>query len=352
MQNETKETAVAKSEQLSMSQRFTDKVLGEFTGNVAGELQVTTHQRALIQGYFIGIDRALKITEDNRVRKNDNNKDHKYGNPLPCVWSNINLDDLALDAVHYARMGLDMMQDNHLSPIPFRNKKTGKYDITLMPGYNGIRYIAEKYAVDKPKAVITELVYSTDKFKPIKKSGNNTVESYEFEITNPFDRGQIIGGFGYIQYDDPTKNKLIIMTMSDIEKRKPEYAAAEFWGGKVKKWEGGKQVEVETNGWFPEMCLKTIKREVYSAKHIPRDPQKIDDNYIHMKAREARFAEMEAQAEIDENANRDFIDTSAVDVTDQTIEDKPAVDPETGEINSPSLDPVDTAEEQTLGADF
>ncbi len=70
MQNETKETVVAKSEQLSMSQRFTDKVLQEFTGNIAGEIQVTTHQRALIQGYFIGIDRALKMAEDNRLRKN------------------------------------------------------------------------------------------------------------------------------------------------------------------------------------------------------------------------------------------------------------------------------------------
>ncbi len=320
-------------EKLAMSQRFTNKVLSEFTGNIAGELQITTHQRALIQGYFIGIDRALSVAEENRLRKNKSNGNHEYDNPLPCAWTNINLNDLALDVVHYARMGLDMMQDNHLSPIPFRNKKTGKYDITLMPGYNGIQYIAEKYAVEKPKAVTVELVYSFDIFKPIKKSLNNPIESYEFEIIDAFNRGQVKGGFGYIQYDDPAKNKLVTMSLHDIEKRKPEYASAEFWGGKAKKWEGKKQVEVETDGWFEEMCLKTVKREVYSAKHIPRDPQKIDDNYQYMKMRETKYAEMEVQKEIDASANQIIIDTTiegpAIDVdfeTGEIIPDPPAAD--------------------------
>ena len=94
------------------------------------------------------------------------------------------------------------------------------------------------------------------------------------------------------------------MTMKDIEKRKPRYAAAgEFWGGKTKEWQNGKQVEVETDGWFEEMCLKTLKREVYSQKHIEIDPKKIDDNYQYMKSQEMRYVEMETQAAIAENAN-------------------------------------------------
>ena len=298
---------VVKAE-LAMSERFTNTVLREFGSNVAGAIQVTDYQRQLIQGYFIAIDRALKLAEEARIRKNENNKDHKYDNNLPVTWSNVNLNDLALDVVHYARMGLDMMQDNHLFPIPYRNNKTNKYDITLMPGYNGIQYIAEKYAVEKPLAVTIELVYSTDTFKPIKKSKDNKIESYEFEINNAFDRGTIVGGFGYIEFEDPVKNKLIIMTKKDIEKRKPAYASAEFWGGTSKVWENGKQVEKETDGWYEEMCLKTLKREVYSAKHIPRDPKKIDDAYQYMKMREARYAEIEAQNEIDQNANTILID--------------------------------------------
>ena len=44
------------------------------------------------------------------------------------------------------------------------------------------------------------------------------------------------------------------------------------------------------------MCLKTVKREVYSAKNMPRDPKKIDDAYEYMRMQEIRMAQMEAQA--------------------------------------------------------
>jgi len=287
----------------NISERFTMKVIKEFGGSV-GTPQVTEFQKRLIQGYFICIDRALKVAEEERLRKNANNRDHeKYDNNLPITWDNVNLNDLALDLVHYARLGLDMMQDNHLFPIPYKNNKAQRYDVTLMEGYNGIRYIAERYAVEFPRDVTVELVYSSDTFVPIKKDSRNKVESYEFTINNPFDRGEIQGGFGYIEYDDPAKNKLVIMTMKDIMKRKPAYASANFWGGTQKVWEDGKQVEKETEGWFDEMCRKTIMREVYSAKHIPRDPQKVDDTYQYLKMREAKRAEMEAQDVIDIHAN-------------------------------------------------
>ncbi len=289
------------------SERFMKKVMSEFNGSVSGGLELSDYQKTLIQGYFIGIDRMLKTQEENRVRKNESNTDHKWDNDLPYTWKYINLEELALDVVHCARMGLDMMQKNHVSPIAFKNNKTKKYDITLMPGYNGIRYTAEKYALETPVDVTVELVYSNDFFKPIKKGFENKVESYVFEVKNPFDRGEIIGGFGYIQYSDPAKNKLVIMPIKDILKRKPEKASAEFWGGtkKIKEEKDWKEEKLE--GWFDEMCLKTVKREVYSEKHIPRDPRKIDDDYKYMRMKEARFAEFEAQEEIRANANAQVV---------------------------------------------
>ncbi len=324
------------------AERFTSKVMKEF-GSTVGEIQVTDYQRQLVQGYFIAIDRALKSAEEERLRKNEKNKDHeKYDNNLPVTWGNVNLNDLALDVVHYARMGLDMMQENHLFPIPYKNNKTGKYDMTLMPGYNGIQYIAEKYAVEPPLAVTVELVYSTDTFRPIKKSAENRVENYDFAINNAFDRGEIIGGFGYIEFADPVKNKLVIMTKKDIEKRKPKYASANFWGGKQKVWENGKQVDQETDGWYEEMCLKTIKREIYSAKHIPRDPKKIDDNYQYMKMREARIAELEAQDIIDANANGMVIDVTPTALPEPVT---PASGvPISGNPSEPAASPRPTAE--------
>lgn len=321
------------------SERFTARVMKEFGGTV-GAPQVTDYQRQLIQGYFIAIDRALKMAEDERQRKNKSNSDHKYDNDLQVTWDNVNLNDLALDIVHYARMGLDMMQENHLFPIPYKNNKARKYDVNLMPGYNGIRYIAEKYAVAPPKNVIVELVYDSDTFRPIKKDSKHHIESYEFSINNPFDRGKIIGGFGYIEYGDPEKNELVMMSMHDIEKRKPKYASANFWGGEATEWVDGKRQKVKKEGWLEEMCLKTIKREVYGAKHIPRDPKKIDDNYQYMKMRESRMAEARVENEIHENANRTYID---VDVSPEKASlPKPAqrrsvkVDTETGEVKEPA----------------
>lgn len=283
-------TAPAEAPQANMSERFMHKVIHEFSGSV-GEFQITEYQRQLIQGYFIGVDRALKTAEAERPRKNEANRDHKYDNTLPITWANVNMADLALDVVHYARLGLDTMQANFITPIPYLNKKAERYDINLMLGYNGIKYIAEKFALCPPKNVTIELVYSTDSFKPHKKGRGNDVESYDFEIVNPFDRGSIVGGFGYIEYDDPKKNELVIMSMKDIEKRKPKYASANFWGGKASEWNNGSKVEVDKEGWFDEMCRKTIIREVYSPKHILLDPRKVDENYQYMKDREARLAE-------------------------------------------------------------
>ena len=336
------DTAVQPTE-LNMSERFTAKVMKEFGGSV-GAPQVTEFQKRLIQGYFNCIDRALKTAEEERERKNKANTNHDYDNNLPVIWGNVNLNDLAVALVHYARLGLDMMQDNHLSPIPYKNNKRNCYDITLMEGYNGIRYIAECYALEFPRAVTVELVYSTDTFVPIKKDFRHTAETYEFTINDAFDRGEVKGGFGYIEYDDPAKNKLVIMTMKDIMKRKPPYASANFWGGKATEWktvDGKRQkVEVEKEGWFEEMCKKTIVREVYSAKHIPRDPQKIDDTYRYLKMMEAKRAEMEAQDTIDIYANGEVIDTTPeLPGAAPTALPAPApgfnVDASTGEVKEP-----------------
>lgn len=332
-QEQQRSTAVAERTTADMAAKFTDKVIAEFSTN-AGPVELTDYQRQLVHGYFISIDRALKTAEEERIRRNANNKDHeKYDNPLPFTWQNVNLTDLALDVVHYARMGLDMMEPNHLFPIPYKNNKNNNYDMTLMPGYAGIQYAALKYAYDDLENVTVELVYDTDTFRPIKKGIGNKVESYEFSINSPFDRGKVVGGFGYIEYEDPTKNKLVIMSLHDIEKRKPRYASANFWGGKVKEWQNGKQVETEVEGWYEEMCEKTVKREVYSPKNIPRDPKKIDDAYQYMKMREAQIANIEAQAEIDANANTITIDTAP-----------PAELPEPAVFTEPIQEPLTPAE--------
>ena len=66
--NENKEMAPVVAAAPSASQRFTDVIMREFTKST-GIVNVTDHQRNLIQGYFIGCDNALRAAEEKRLKK-------------------------------------------------------------------------------------------------------------------------------------------------------------------------------------------------------------------------------------------------------------------------------------------
>lgn len=298
---ETKAITNQENPVASASERFTNMVIQQYQN--LGAYDFTMKEKQLIRGYFVTIDQMLARTEAERVRKNASNSNHKYDNELPYNWKTVDLPQLAQDLAHYARVGLDMQEDNMLFPIPYKNNKGNLYTITLMEGYNGIRYQAEKYALDPFRSVTVEVIYANDVFRPIKKSASNPVEGYEFDIPQPFDRGEPVGVFGYIEFEDSTKNKLVIFSKADVMKRKPKYASPEFWGGKKKTYENGKPVEVEMEGWLPEMFEKTMKREIYGSKRIPRDPSKVDESYNYIKNRESQFLDIAIEAEVAENAN-------------------------------------------------
>lgn len=316
----SKNQVATRKEELTMSERFTNKVIAEFNSGV-GEVALSDSQKRLAQNYFMGIDLALKTAEANRLRKSE-----KYRDPVPVTWNNIDMEKLARDVVTYARIGLDPMQKNHIHPIPFKNNNTDKYDIAFIEGYRGLELKAVKYGLDVPDAVIVELVYENDKFKPIKKDMKNSIESYEFEIVNPFDRGSIIGGFYYHIYNEnPEKNKLVMFSIKDIEKRKPAYASVEFWGGEKDIWENdkktGKKEQVE--GWYEQMCWKTIYRAAYN--DITIDSQKIDDNYLRMKQLENDTTEKLVEAEIEEKANKEYID---IDEYEDVVDEPEHIEPQ------------------------
>jgi recombination protein RecT len=291
---------------LSVSEVFVQRVTKEFTGGVGGALALTDFQNRLAQNYFITVDSVLKAAEEKRRNKKKNQ------DQVPVTWQNVNMEQLARNVVSAARIGFDPAQKNHINMIPYKNKSTGKYDIGFIEGYRGMELKAKKYGLDVPDGVIVELVYSSDKFKSIKKDRNNKVESFEFEIVNDFDRGEIVGGFYYHFYiANPEKNKLVVFNLKDIEKRKPQYASTEFWGGKKDKWENGQVVGTEeVEGWYDIMCLKTIYRAAYA--NITIDSQKIDNDYMTLKQNEQELKVSEIALEIAENANSEAIDVEPV----------------------------------------
>jgi recombination protein RecT len=206
----------------TISERFTTKVLAEFSA-VSGDMVNFNHsQKRLCQHLYVKADASLKALETKRVADNNNHL-------APYVWTNINMSKLAIDTVHRMEIGLDALIPNHISIIPYWNKKLNKYDLELQIGYAGKDFYRRKMAYDKPVDIIYELVYSTDEFTPIKKDAENKVESYNLKIKKPFDRGDIIGGFGYIIYKDETKNKLVIVTESEFQKAKNLAKTKTFW---------------------------------------------------------------------------------------------------------------------------
>lgn len=290
-------TAVAQNEQ-SFSERFTTRVVTEFKAT-SGGIELNDKQKRLISNYFIAVDQTLKMAEEKRLKASEDRRES-----LAYTWANVQMDSLAIRVVAFSKLGLDPTQPNHLFPIPYKNGTTNKYDITMMMGYKGIEVKAMKYGLDVPKNMVVEVVFQNDDFRPLKKDRNNKVETYEFNIVNPWDRGEIVGGFYYKEFEDPTKNKLEFMSIAEIEKRKPKYASVEFWGGEKPVYKNGSKTNETTKieGWRYEMVRKTLDRAAYNS--ITIDADKIDDNYMNVLTAEREATILEASADIENNANK------------------------------------------------
>ena len=294
--NEDRNTPAVVAAAPSASQRFTDVIMREFTDST-GMTKLTPHQKNLIQGYFIGCDNALRTAEAKRQKDADGKGDwaQKAAATTPYTWNNVNIDGkLAQRVVVYAKLGLDMTLPNHLFPIPYMNGKNGKYDLNFQEGYRGKEIKTKKYSFYTIKNMRYELVYSNDEFKVGKKDAFHTQDTYEFNIKNPFDRGELVGGFAYIEFDDPQRNILLIMSKADIEKRHAVAKSQDFW----KKW-------------YDEMALKTVVSA--ACGKVTLDPEKIDPDFRIMQQAESDAAEAELAEEIRQNANRQTINVTPVE---------------------------------------
>lgn len=229
----------------TLAMRFQQKVELELS-TISSGVVLNPHQKQLVQNMFFAVDGALIAAEAKRLKSGNSNQ-------LPYTWDNINMRKLTFDAMNRSRLGLDASLPNHIHPVPYMNNKEGKYDITLMIGYSGKDHYRRKVAKDEPVDIRYELVYSTDHFKQLARDSNRSVEDYEFEVKEPFNRGDIIGGFGYISFKDKTKNKIIVVTKKDFDKVSNN---GNFW-----------------KDWYEMMCYKTLVHRVTS--RLEPDPMKV-----------------------------------------------------------------------------
>ena len=314
MKEKEEKTTVQKTEEkkqdTNIAERFVGNVIARLQENF-GVTQTTNLQKKLIQSYFIKLDQILTKNEIDRMAT-----DVKYRTAVPYTWQYVNMEKLSQEVVAYSEVGLDPLQPNHIHMIPYLNKKSGKFDIGFILGFNGLELKARKYGLDVPDDIVIEVVYSNDHFKEIKRDFKNEIENYEFEIKNAFDRGDLIGGFWYKKYfKTPQKNRIQVFNNDAIRKRQPKNAAPEFWGGEKAIWKEGKKTNEKevVEGWADEMYFKTVKRNAWSS--IPIDPEKIDESLKMILANESDTDKVAEgiKEEINANANKGVINLDDIE---------------------------------------
>lgn len=288
----------------TVSARFVNAIMNEFIAT-AGNLPVKFDERKkrLAQHLFIQMDTALQTLEKKRLDKGPKN------NP-EIAWKNINMTKLAIDAMHRIELGLDALIPNHLSVIPYLNGRTKAYDIDLRIGYKGKDYYRRKMAVEVPVDIRYELVYESDNLVVIKKSAKVDVETYEFDIPQPFNRGKVVGGFGYLIFEDDKKNKLILVSEADFLKYKAEAKSDAFWGK-----------------WGDPMRKKTLVHR--TTEELQIDPDKVSPAYSIVEAEEMALLDKQSPEEqlekiVAEQANKEIIDIAPEPEPEPEFEPKAA----------------------------
>lgn len=243
----TQETTAVTRRDATASERFALAVQKQYGGEV-GKLSMPEYDKTLAQHLYVKIDAAF--AEMNARKKDDD---------IPVTWNNINMKKLAIDAVHRVQLGIDALVPGHLYPIAYFNGKTKQYDVDLRVGYKGELYYKMRASVKPIQDVRIELVYDTDEFIVYKKGVSCDVEGYDFRVTSPFARGDLVGGFGYLAFDRAEDNVLVVLSRAEIERYRMSSKAANgtFW-----------------RDWYEQMAYKTIAHRLMDKIII--DPEKIN----------------------------------------------------------------------------
>lgn len=280
------------AEPLTIAERFVKSVERHFKAELGTAVQWDELQMVLAQHLYIKIDEDLKALQAKGKAVN---------------WGNVNMTKLAINGVHLVNLGIDGLIPNHVSCVPYKDgaltKSEGRdmYTLALRPGYAGKLLTYAKASVDPIVRIRTYLRIKGDRFKPILTSRGDDFE-YEPGEGTLAGSEEFEGGFGFIEYEDPRKNKLVLVTLRDFARSE---AASKSKGTQSKDEETG---EIVTTGNFwkanpVEMREKTVIHR--TAEAIQLDPVKLNNvslkfvNVIDVEA-----VEHEMEEEMAERANK------------------------------------------------
>ena len=272
-----------KETKLAPAKQFSNMLVPVFETHFG--IAPTDKEISLMASYFYGIEKTI-INSDGYYKMAD-----------------VDTTQLKRDLIHYARLGYDCNVNDMLSFMPRKDNKTGLVKMLPIEGKAGLIYKADKFCDEENKPIDykVELVYSTDEFTMLKSDFENEGDSYTFKITNPFNRGDVVGGFGYLVYKDKSKNKLLTMSIDEIMRYKPDKASDKFWGK-----------------WKEKMCIKTITKQLFkSVKYNPDKMSMYSESLNVIENSDMDMLAMDVQDEIVENANNgDIIDIDIEDISD------------------------------------
>lgn len=317
------DTSIAKAtNDITPSLSFANKVERQFKAELGTRVNWSDMQKTMAQHLYVKIDAALQAAEIKRA-----GNDYTKGNPA-ITWANANMEKLALDAVNRVSLHLDAAIANHLHVIPYLNKRTQKYDLDIRIGYMGVDHCRRKFASEEPLKVIYKLVFETDQFDY--GTNDDGIEWYSYKQTNPFNPGAVIGGFGYIQYADPKKNRVVIVQYREFEKAMKASKGVEFWGGEQTVYQNGKKAGTEYDEKFrQEMMYKTVVLRVAST--IPLDPAKVNAaSLVALEHADVEAIEADVVEEINQNAGKKQLALGPP--TQEPEEQTSTADEETGEV--------------------
>lgn len=266
---------------------FLGRVERQFVAELGAGPKFSALEKRLAQHMYLSVDAALTRSETERVSKGKRDK-------TPFTWQTIDLQNLALDTVHRISLGLDALLKNHVHPVFYWSNHKKKYDVDLQVGFNGADYIARKHALVPPKQIYYHLVYETDRFVALFKDSTRDVEGFEFDVPQPFKRGDIVGGFGYITYDDPGQNKLVLVTQDDFERSRA--------AGNAGMWR---------DNWV-QMHQKTVV--LRTTDKVPLDPEKVNAASFAAVFTENAIPTIDVEAAA--SGNRQLVDVPRVPTVD------------------------------------
>ena len=174
------------------------------------------------------------------------------------TWDNVNKDGLASKILDYSLMELNPA-NNELYIIPYEVKTngqgTGRFDLNFDESYRGKRKKAKKFSIDGLIDMPAFLIREGDTYEPEYDIMNGDKINYK---PLPFNTGKVIGAVCYLKYEDPIKNKIIEMDITELEKVK-EASKKKMFGKLSPAW----------SEWESEMQKKAVIKR--AAKEIEVD---------------------------------------------------------------------------------